>query len=214
MRVLYLAIGLAVFSLAAWGLFGAGWEEAWDMERMVASFEEARGWAWAVGILLLVADLVLPLPGTVVMSALGAVYGFWWGGVFAAVGAILSGLLGYGAGRFVREETAVRWLGEKDVAVGKRVIDAGGAWVVAMSRAVPILPEVIACLAGLLRMRFWVFVLALACGSVPMGFLFAWVGVLGRDEPGWAVGFSLLFPALLWGVAVLVKKVWGVGGWR
>ncbi len=206
MRVLYLAVSLAVISLLGWWAFGAGWEETWDHERLVASFEEVRGWAWLVGILLLMADLFLPLPGTVVMSALGAVYGFWWGGLLAAVGAMLAGLLGYGVGRFFKEETAERWLGKKDVDLGRRVFSAGGAWVVAVSRALPILPEVIACLAGLLRMPFRVFVVALVCGSVPMGFLFAWVGVLGRDEPGWALGFSLAFPAVLWGLAVFVKR--------
>jgi uncharacterized membrane protein YdjX (TVP38/TMEM64 family) len=47
-------------------------------------------------------------------------------------------------------------------------------------------------------MPFGRFVAALACGSLPVGFLFAWIGAAGRGSPGWALAFSLLVPALLW----------------
>lgn len=189
-------------------VFGAGIEETWDLTAVVARFGEARGWAWVVGILLLVADLLLPVPGTVVMSALGAVYGVFLGGVFSAVGSFSAGVCGYWMGRFFQEETARKWLGEKDFESGRRLFGKGGGWVVAMSRALPILPEVVSCMAGLLRMGFGRFCLALACGAVPMGFLFAWIGAVGRDVPGWGIGFSLGVPVLLWAVS---RWVIGVG---
>jgi uncharacterized membrane protein YdjX (TVP38/TMEM64 family) len=50
-------------------------------------------------------------------------------------------------------------------------------------------------------MPFRRFLIALACGSLPMGFLFAFIGSAGRSEPSWAIGFSLLIPAILWGAA-------------
>ena len=206
MRLLALGVALTVFFLLGWSLFGQGIEDAWNVEVLSGRFEEAKGWAWLAGIGLLLADLLLPIPGTIVMSALGAVYGFWLGGVFASAGSMLAGMFGYGVGRFFNERTARKWLGEKDFERGKRLFAGRGAWVVAMSRALPILPEVLACMAGLLRMPFGKFVLALACGAVPMGFLFAWVGTLGTGSPGWGLAFSLLFPAILWGAAVLFGK--------
>ena len=42
--------------------------------------------AWVGGVVLLVSDLVLPIPGTVVMSALGLVYGWFWGGIASVCG--------------------------------------------------------------------------------------------------------------------------------
>ena len=206
MRLVSLVVGLAVFSLLVWWMFGAGLEDAWDAGALAGRFEEARGWAWLVGVGLLLADLILPVPGTVVMSALGAVYGFWIGGLLAATGAMLAGMAGYGVGRIFKEETAKKWLGEKDVKKGEVLFEKGGAWVVAVSRALPILPEVIACMAGLLRMPFRKFVIALACGSVPMGFLFAWIGTLGREEPGWSLAFSLVIPAMLWAGAARMGR--------
>jgi len=199
-------LGLAVFFLLGWLLFGQALEEAWDVERLAGRFEEAKSWAWLAGIGLLLADLLLPIPGTIVMSALGAVYGFWLGGLVAAVGSMLAGIFGYGVGRFFDERTAKKWLGEKDFEKGHKLFSKSGPWVVAISRALPILPEVLACMAGLVRMRFGSFLLALACGSVPMGFLFAWIGTVGIEYPGWGLAFSLGVPAVLWGTAAVLRK--------
>ena len=199
-------MGLCVFFLLGWWLFGAGLEEAWGGEVLIARFEESRRWAWLAGIGLLVADLLLPIPGTVVMSALGAVYGFWLGGLIAAAGSMLAGVLGYGVGRFFKEGFSRKWLGARDFEKGRALFDRNGALVVAVSRALPILPEVLSCMAGLLRMPFGKFSLALACGSVPMGFLFAWIGTVGRESPGWGIAFSLLVPAVLWGAAAILRR--------
>ena len=206
MRLVFSMIALAVFFLVGWGLFGEGLEEVWNVEKLAGYFEQAKSWAWLLGILLLVVDLLLPIPGTIVMSALGAVYGFWIGGLLSAFGSMLAGILGYGVGRFFDEKFAKRWLGEKDFEKGRSIFEKSGAWVVAMSRALPILPEVLACMAGLLRMPFGTFVIALACGSVPMGFLFAWIGMVGREQPAWGLAFSLGVPAVLWGVAAVMRK--------
>jgi len=201
MRLIGLAIALGVFFLLGWWAFGQGLEEAWDVNVLAERFREAQGWAWLVGIGLLVADLLLPIPGTIVMSALGAVYGFWLGGLLAAAGSMLAGMFGYGVGHFFKESTARKWLGERDFEKGRALFRRGGALMVAVSRALPIFPEVLACMAGLLRMPFGKFCVALACGSVPMGFLFAWIGTLGREYPGWGLAFSLGVPAVLWGAA-------------
>lgn len=206
MRLIWLMVAIAVFFLISWSLFGESLEQTWSVERLAGYFEESKAWAWLLGILLLLADLLLPIPGTIVMSALGAVYGFWLGGIFATIGSMLAGMLGYGVGRFFKESFAKRWLGEKDFDKGKSLFERGGAWVVAISRALPILPEVIASMAGLLRMPFGKFVIALACGAVPMGFLFAWIGVMGREQPAWGLAFSLGVPAVLWSAAALMRK--------
>src|SRR5688572_21933349 len=56
--------------------------------------ESFGSWAWAAGIALIVTDLVLPIPATVVMSALGWMYGWFWGGLAASLGSVLAGLTG------------------------------------------------------------------------------------------------------------------------
>jgi uncharacterized membrane protein YdjX (TVP38/TMEM64 family) len=146
------------------------------------------------------------VPSTVVISALGYLYGTFLGGAIAAAGLIAAGLAGYGAGRLFGERFARRWLGDRDYEKGRLLFAGGGGWVVAVSRALPVLPEVISCTAGLVRMPFRRFVAALACGSLPMGFGVASIGRAGHDAPGWAFGLSLLVPALLWLAASRMQR--------
>ena len=204
MRLILWFIGISAIVLATWLIWGGSWEESFTLQCSVAWLSKAGPWGWAAGIGLLAADLVLPVPGTVVMSALGYVYGVAIGGLVASVGSITAGLLGYGVGRFIGEKAARKWLGDTDFEKGRLLFARGGGWMVAVSRSLPILPEAISCTAGLVRMPFGRFLVSLICGSLPVGYLFAWIGVAGRETPGWALVFSLLAPAVLW----LAAKKW------
>ena len=203
--VLWFAV-LAALVLGIWLIWGGKWDDHFTFGGSVRWLESAGHWAWAAGILLLIGDLVLPVPGTIVISALGYIYGVVLGGLIAAVGLIAAGCSGYGLGRIFGERFARRWLGDRDYEKGRRLFANKGGWMVAVSRALPILPEVISCTAGLVGMPFRRFAVALACGSVPMGFLFAAIGRAGRETPGWAVVLSLLLPALLWLAASRIAR--------
>lgn len=199
-----LALWFAAFAalvLGTWLIWGGRWDDQFTFAGSVKWLESAGPWAWAAGISLLVADLALPVPSTIVISALGYIYGILIGGAVAAAGLTASGLLGYGAGRLCGGRFARRWLGERDFERGQRLFAHGGGWLVALSKALPILPELVACTAGLVRMPFKRFVGALVCGSLPMGFVFAAIGRTGHESPGWAFGLSLAVPAVLWGIA-------------
>ena len=182
MRLLLWFIGLSALVLATWLIWGGSLEESFSLEGSVAWLGQAGPWAWAAGIGLLAADLVLPVPGTVVMSALGYVYGVLLGGLVATVGSITAGMFGYGVGRLIGEKAARRWLGDLDFEKGKLLFARGGGWMIALSRSLPILPEAISCTAGLVRMPFRRFMASLTCGSLPVGYLFAWIGVAGTGE--------------------------------
>lgn len=206
MRLALWFFGLAALVLATWLVWGGGWEERFTLAGSVKWLESAGPWAWVAGYLLLAGDLVLPVPGTVVISALGWIYGTLAGGLIAVAGMMTAGCCGYGLGRLFGERFARRWLGDRDYEKGRLLFASGGGWVVALSRSLPILPEVISCTAGLVRMPFRRFVVSLACGSVPMGFLFAAIGQAGRDAPGWAFGLSLFVPAVLWFAAQRILR--------
>lgn len=198
MRLLAWFITVSAIVLLSWLIWGGGMEEKFTLDGSIAWIGSAGPWAWAAGIGLMAADLLLPVPGTVVMSALGWIYGTWWGGLAAVAGLMIAGLCGYGLGRLVGEKAA-RWLlGDHDFEKGRLLFARGGGWMIALSRALPILPEALSCTAGLVRMPFGRFLVSLLCGSLPVGFLFAWIGAAGRDAPAWALAFSLLVPAILW----------------
>ena len=54
-----------------------------DANDAVLMLRKYDTWAWAVGIALIWADLVLPVPQTVVIAALGITYGTVLGGLVA-----------------------------------------------------------------------------------------------------------------------------------
>lgn len=206
MRLLLWFLLLSALILGVWAVWGGGMEERFTLEGSVAYLERSGPYAWLAGWLLLLSDIVLPVPGTVVMSALGFLYGTLLGGLLAAAGSMLSGITAYGICRVMGERGARRILGEKDYRRGHDWFEHGGGWLVCLSRALPILPEVVACTAGLVRMPFKRFAVALACGSLPMGVVFAAIGSAGHDRPGLAMALSLALPALLWTVARLLIR--------
>lgn len=188
-------------------IWGARFDAAFSIEGAREWMEGYGRWAWVAGIVLLIADIALPVPSTVVMSALGWMHGWWLGGLISAAGSMLSGVIAYAACRWLGRGAA-RWIaGEEGLRRGEQIFEKRGGWLVALSRWMPVLPEAVACLAGLSRMRWRVFLPALACGSVPTGFLFAAIGHMGQKDPLWAILLSCVVPVLLWlGAARVLKR--------
>jgi uncharacterized membrane protein YdjX (TVP38/TMEM64 family) len=182
-------------------IWGEAFEEVFSMEGARAWMDRMGRWAWLGGILLLVADIVLPVPGTIVMSALGWTYGWLLGGLISAAGSMLSGFTAYGLCRAFGRNAARRIAGADSLEVAEEIFRDKGGWLVAVSRWTPVLPEAVACLAGLARMPWRGFWVALACGSLPLGFAFAAIGHLGQENPVLALTLSAVVPVLLWLVA-------------
>lgn len=153
---------------------------------------------WVAAILLLMADLALPIPATVVMSAAGYLYGPVLGGLIAAAGSCAAGLLGYGVSRSFGISAAARLVGDEKLKEMEATFRKRGGWLIVLSRWLPLVSEVVSCLAGLARMPFRIFLPALVSGSLPLGFAFALIGSLGNTHPYLAVLMSVFVPPLLW----------------
>ncbi|MCB1235626.1 MAG: VTT domain-containing protein [Verrucomicrobiae bacterium] len=202
MRLFWLFLVLALAVLIPFAIWGDFFETLFSSEGAAAWLSDFGPWAWAAGIGLLVADLFLPVPGTAVIAALGYVYGVWVGGLLGAAGSILSGLLAYGLCRKLGHRAAEWIAGREDLKKGEHLFGgAAGGFIVALSRWLPVMPEVVACLAGLARMPFGRFTVALCCGGLPLGFAFAAVGAAGRANPGVAIALSAALPPVLWSIA-------------
>lgn len=201
MRLVLILVALAVLFASPLLIFGERFDRAFVEQGGVEWLRGFGAWAWAVGVGLLVADLVLPVPATAVMAAMGLLYGPILGGVIGGAGSMLAGSIAYGLSRSIGRRAAVFLVGERDLERAHAFFSRAGGWAVAIARPMPLLAEVIACLAGLARMGAGRFFLALACGSLPMGLAFAWLGYSGADRPVLAVAVSALSPLLLWPVA-------------
>lgn len=209
LKVLGIAVVLAALFLLGFELWGEGFERLFSQRACAEWFAESRSYAWAVAIGLLVADLLLPIPATGVFAALGSVYGVALGALVGAVGSTLAGLAGYGLARLAGRRGARRLATEEELARFQSLFDRWGGYAVLVSRALPILPEVMAVLAGLARMRFARFLAALVLGASATALFFAWLGHAARAEPWWGMLAATVIPLAVWPVFVrLALRHW------
>lgn len=198
MRLFWILLALAAAVLIPFALWGDTFDGWFTGDAALVWIREKGPFGWLAVILLLISDLVLPVPGTAVMSAAGYLWGALVGGVIASTGSFCSGLFAYGLCRKFGRGAAEKLAGAKDLERVERVFRDRGVLFVAISRSFPLLAEVIPCLAGLTRMPFREFVGALALGGLPMGFIFAYIGAIGQANEGLALGLSVAVPAVLW----------------
>jgi uncharacterized membrane protein YdjX (TVP38/TMEM64 family) len=165
-------------------------------------------WAWALGLALIWADLVLPIPQTAVIAALGILYGTLLGGLLGSVGLISGGVLGYGLMRTSARRFVNRVVGGQSLQKMETLFDRTGAWAIVLTRSLPYsVPEAIVFLAGLAGMPMGKFTMALTVGSVPTAFAFAAIGAGWADQPILALIVSYVLPILLLPIALYVMRL-------
>ena len=158
----------------------------------------SRSLAGVIGIGLLASDSFLPIPSTLVMSALGLALGTLVGGMAASVGVFLSGAIAYGVCRRWGTGVARKIAGEKGLARVDAAMREQGVWLIAATRSVPVVQEATACLAGVTRMPAKLFFTALAAGCLPTGFAYAAIGASALQSRWVAVALSLALPLATW----------------
>src|SRR5262247_1958248 len=125
-------------------------------------------WAWALGLALIWADLVLPIPQTAVIAALGMIYGTLLGGLLGSLGLITGGLLGYALMFTSARRYVQRLVGPRSLRTMESLFDRGGAWAIILTRSLPYsVPEAMVFFAGLAGMPMGKFIAALTIGSMP-----------------------------------------------
>ncbi len=209
-RLYALVFLLVAGMLGSMVVVGDALDERFGGAEGVRRLEAYGAWTWLFAIALIVSDLVLPVPGTAVITGLGMIYGPWLGGLIGGVGSVLAGLTAYGGSRWLGARFAEWLVGIDDLRRLALFFDRRGPWAIALSRWLPILPEALCCLAGISRMPFRVFVAALVCGGLPMSFLFAWLGRSFEQRPLAALIVSGCIPLLLWPVIQYLLRERGV----
>ena len=180
-------------------------QEADDAVRVLRKYES---WAWALGIALIWADLVLPVPQTAVIAALGIIYGALLGGLLGSLGLVTSGLLGYMMMLTSARRLVQRFVGPRSLHKMESLFDQGGAWAIVLTRSLPYsVPEAMVFLAGLAGMPMRKLTVALTVGSVPTAFAFAAIGAGWADQPILALLVSYGLPILLLPIALYLVRL-------
>lgn len=174
-----------------------------DTTAVVLRLREYGAWAWALGIGLIWADVILPVPQTAIIAALGIVYGAVVGGLVGSFALITSGLLAYFLMRTRARRFAARLVGQSAMDKMGIFFERSGGWAIVLTRSLPYsIPEAVTFLAGLGRMPISQFVAAMVLGSVPTAFVFAGVGAAWADQPLLALGVSYALPIALLPIAL------------
>lgn len=178
------------------------------LERSIAALMEealmaARGHAVLAGAiiaLILVVDILLPVPSSLVSGLAGAMLGFW-GGAFAIWLGMSGGcLLGYGLGRGVGHAAMRRIVGFEETERARRLFAGAGGVALVVTRAVPVLAETLVLGAGAARMPLVPFLFLTGAANLAVALAYAAVGALALSQA------SILF--FFFGLAALPAASW------
>lgn len=173
----------------------------------VPVLQSAGPLAGALGLALLVADVLVPVPASLVMTAHGAMFG-------PVVGACLSLLGGTGA------TLVAVWVGRRGQALvgrvaseehrerAERLVARYGAVGVVATRPVPVVAETVAVVAGTAGMSLRTAALAGILGNAVPAALYALAGSAAVDAVGGTVVFLgvLALAGVMWLVPLIVAS--------
>jgi len=149
---------------------------------------------------LLVADVVLPVPSSLVMILSGAAFGVMWGALIALAGSIGGEWLGFELIRHYGRGWSVRIAGEGAIDRLERIFTRHGAAAVVVTRALPVVMETMSLVAGLSKMPRRDFLVASLIGTAPIVLVYAYAGAVSRE-------IGSLVPA------VVILLAMGAFGW-
>lgn len=198
LKVIKFTFFLIILSLILFALIGDFSETFFNQQSCQQLFTEMKPFAWLIATALLTLDLLLPLPATAIIAALGAVYGTLLGGFSATLAILASGVCGYWlANKLINKYPAL--LGTKEeIDKFSESFDKWGPLLIILSRFTPILPEVTVILAGAGKMNFKRFFTALSLSAFSTAFAFALLGDLLSSRPFILMVISLSIPVFLW----------------
>src|SRR5262245_2331438 len=99
------------------------------------------------GVGLLCADVLLPVPSSLIMIAHGAIFGFWVGTLLSLVGQVGAALLGFGIGR-INSSRVAHFVSAASMAQTQALLRRWGLIAIIVTRPIPLLAETTAIMAG------------------------------------------------------------------
>jgi uncharacterized membrane protein YdjX (TVP38/TMEM64 family) len=156
--------------------------------------------AAAIGVGLLTADVVLPVPSSLVMVLHGALFGVVLGTLLSWVGSLGAALVGFAIGR--RDGPLLdKFVPASERRRAEELLGRWGTIAVVVTRPVPLLAETTTVLAGATQSISWRrFTTATATGSLPVAVLYAVAGATAAGSASLGAVFALVLAlaAITW----------------
>jgi uncharacterized membrane protein YdjX (TVP38/TMEM64 family) len=132
-------------------------------------------WAAVLGVALLIADVLLPVPSSLVMVAHGALFGVVVGTLLSLLGSTGAAVFGFWIGRR-GGKLLERLVTAEEREHANRLLERWGTLAVIVTRPIPLLAETVAIMAGASPLGWSRTALAALAGSLPPAFLYALAG--------------------------------------
>lgn len=162
--------------------------------------------AATLGVALLVVDALLPVPSSLVMISLGALYGPVAGAILSLAGRFGMAVAGIALGR-AGVPVVAKLIGGARREHADDLVARWGAFALIVSRPVPILAETVALAAGASRLPWRVALPAAFVGSIPEAVAYGLVGATAASAANGAlVWLAFLALGTLFRVGELVYR--------
>lgn len=149
-----------------------------------------------VVVTLLVVDIVLPLPSTIICTVSGGVLGGFVSTLVCWTGLNLSAGLGYYLSMYLGRPFAVRHTNPDRMAETADLINRMGPWALAVCRALPVLAEASVLYVGLYRMKLKYFWPPILIANLILAIAYCVLGSAAREQEwfGTAIGIATFVP--------------------
>lgn len=172
-----------------------------------AAMERPGLWPALLGVGLLITDVVLPVPSSLIMVANGALFGVVVGASLSLVGKLGAALAGFALGRGSRR-VVDRMIGERERERGEQLLARWGLLAILVTRPLPVVAETVVVIAAASGLRMVPVVLTALLGSVPEAVIYGLAGAaaasFGNQVLIWLALVALA--GLTWLVARRVER--------
>lgn len=164
--------------------------------------------AAGLGVGLLIADVLLPVPSSLVMVAHGALFGVVPGTLLSLAGSVGAALIGFAIGRR-GGKLMDRVVPAHERAKANYLLERWGSLAIIVTRPVPVLAETVTIVAGASSLSWTKLIFASVFGSLTPAFLYALTGAAVANFQSTALMFGvvLLVATLFWMVGRLLEPI-------
>lgn len=154
-------------------------------------------------IVLLGADMLLPVPSSGVSTLAGARLGIVWATAASWLGMTIGTVCGFALARWIGEPLVRRAAGRDDMNRLQSLSDNYGALTIALTRPIPILAEAAVLLLGAARLAWGKFLPIMLVSNLAIALVYSALGALafGRGQLAMALIASVGLPVLVTWIA-------------
>ena len=201
-RWLILTLLLLAVILIPFAMFGDR-IEGWAQDFIETATHHPLTTAGVLGGLLS-SDILLPIPSSIVSTACGKLLGFGIGTLTSFAGMTLSCILGFLLGKGAGGKAGSRLVGEGELERLEGLHQRFGAWIIVITRPIPVLAEAAVFLAGMGHMETRQFLIMSSLSNLGVSLAYAAIGAWAAEMNSFLVAFAAAM--LLPGIAMLLAK--------